>query len=155
LQAESYFQLSMIDEAIDRYSQTVTVLRQLLMSNPLVDKYRTVLAMNQFMLAQLYFNQADDLGYTSAYEFKQTLVDGLAIDPDDKNISFLLLHYTRAMAEGLVQKERVPEALTQIEDAKNMLEDIQVLDADKPAIDAVIEQLNQMRLEFEGGDRTA
>lgn len=155
LQAESYFLLGMIDEAIDSYSQTATVVRQLLMSNPLVDKYRTVLATNQFMLAQLYLNQADDLGYSSAYDFKQTLVDGLAIDPDDKNISFLLLHYTRAIAEELVRKERVPEALTQIEDAKQMLEVIQVLDADKPAIDAVIEQFDQMREDMKPDDRTA
>jgi tetratricopeptide (TPR) repeat protein len=155
LQAESYYQLGMIDEAIQNYQFTVGVLRQLLMSNPLVDKYRIGVAQNQFMLAQLYFSKGDDLGYTSAYEFQQTLVDGLAIDPGDKKIVNLLLDYTRSMAEGLVASELVPEALNQIENAKHMLEDLQVLDADKPAIDAVIERLNQLRQEFDGGDRTA
>jgi serine/threonine protein kinase len=155
LQAESYYQLGMADEAIQYYQLTVGVLRQLLMSNPLVDKYRVGVAQNQFMLAQLYFSKGDDLGYTSAYEFQQTLVDGLAIDPGDKKITNLLLDYTRAMAEGLVASDLVPEALTQVENAKHMLEDIQVLDADKPAIDAVIEKLDQLREEMKPSDRTA
>jgi eukaryotic-like serine/threonine-protein kinase len=155
LQAESYYQLGLADEAIQYYQLTVGVLRQLLMSNPLVDKYRIGVAQNQFMLAQLYFSKGDDLGYTSAYEFQQTLVDGLAIEPGDKKITNLLLDFTRAMAEGLVASDLVPEALNQIENAKHMLEDIQTLDADKPAIEAVIEQLDQMRQEFDGGDRTA
>jgi hypothetical protein len=145
----------MIDEAIQNYQFTVGVLRQLLMSNPLVDKYRIGVAQNQFMLAQLYFSKGDDLGYTSSYEFQQTLVDGLAIDPGDKTISNLLLDYTRAMAEGLVASELVPEALNQIENAKHMLEDLQVLDADKPAIEAVIEELNKLREEIKPADRTA
>jgi serine/threonine protein kinase len=155
LQAESYYQLGMIDEAIQNYQFTVGVLRQLLMSNPLVDKYRIGVAQNQFMLAQLYFSKGDDLGHTSAYEFQQTLVDGLAIDPSDKKIVNLLLDYTRSMAEGLVTSELVPEALNQIENAKHMLEDLQVLDADKPAIDAVIEHLDQLREEIKPADRTA
>jgi hypothetical protein len=157
--AESYFQLQQFDDAINSYQQALQVLRSLLRGSPLVDSYREGVAQAQFMLAQLYFAKQDNLGYDYTYEFQKTLVEGLAINPHDQEVADLLIDYTKSISVSFVESGLFQEALNQLEQAKSLLVDVPITKADKPLIDAVIEELEaeaaELRKKINSEDRTA
>ncbi|QEG37345.1 Serine/threonine-protein kinase PknB [Bythopirellula goksoeyrii] len=151
---ESHVQLGEFNEAVAAYKSNMHVMQQLLMTNPSVFKYREGVARAQFMLSQLLFALQDNEGYDYTVEFHHSLVDGLAIDPENEKAADLLYEYTTAIADSLAQAELVPEAVEALNHARNLLVDLQILGGDRSIIENTIERLDRKIEELQGLEST-
>lgn len=151
---ESHVQLGELTEAITAYERNMAVMQQLLMTNPSVFIYREGVARAQFMLSQLMLADRNSQGYDYIVEFQHTLVDGLAIDPTNQKAADLLFEYTISLADSLVQAELMAEAVFQIQRARDLLADLQVLGGNRSVIESTIERLETRIKELQGTDLT-
>ncbi|TWU22579.1 Serine/threonine-protein kinase PknB [Bythopirellula polymerisocia] len=151
---ESHVQLGEIDEAIAAYESNMGVMQRLLMTNPSVFIYREGVARAQFMLSQLLFANKDNQGYDYIVELQYTLVDGLAINSSNQKAADLLFEYTSSLTDSLVQAKLMAEAVFQLQRARDLLSDLQVIGDDRRVIESAIERFDHRIKELQETDLT-
>ncbi len=151
---ESHVQLGSLTDAVTAYESNMDVMQQLLMTNPSVFIYREGVARAQFMLSQLMLADKNDQGYDYIVEFQHTLVDGLAIDPGNQKAADLLYEYSTSLADSLLQAELFPEAVFQLQRARNLLADLQVLGGDRSLIEGTIQRFDTQIKKLQETDLT-
>lgn len=145
----SRFHLGLGKEAIVDFQKMLTVLQRLMLKNPNVIRYRTGAASAQFNLSQLLLASGDDSGYAMISDFQYSLAEAIAIAPDNPATLVQLEGYTEDIARSLAQSGLLSQALQQIEQAIELLEelpagDVSFDDVSRKRLSDTVEQLREL-----------
>lgn len=141
--AECHLRMQNIKDALNEYAQTQKIMGQLLLQNPRVLKYRIGLAQSQYMQSQVLLAMRDAQGYTLFEDCQKTLADAIAINPRNQEPLTVLADYSTGFAKSLAEADENSLAEKYLSGTIKLLEQIEVREQDRAAIEATILDLQR------------